>query len=365
MNKRQILLGVYRYGIALIIGTLVGSLFIAAKGEDPIFAYKVLVEGAFVGRAAVAQTLRWATPAILSGLAVTLAFRAGVSNMGVEGQLYVGALVSAMVGYSISLPPVIHTVFALLCGGLAGAAWELVPAYLKMKFGINEIVNTLMLNYVASLFTEYLVRVFIMGSSAAAVPSQVVTPQIAVTATLPKLMPPYQANIGLVLGIFMAVALYTFFRRTVKGYELDLAGRNPSFVQYGGVDVKKLTFSAFLASGFIGGLVGAVEILGVHYKFAAQFSSNLGFDGLLIALLARLNPLAVIPVGFLWGALRNGAYTMERMTSVSRMVIQVVQALFVLFITVDSGTISVVLEKVFRVRRTGLGTEEMKGGIQG
>ena len=155
-----------------------------------------------------------------------------------------GALVSAMVGYSISLPPVIHTVFALLCGGL-GAAWALVPAYLKMKFGINEIVNTLMLNYVASLFTE-LVRVFALWV-------HLLLPCLHewLLRRLPLLqhcqtMRLTKANIGLVLGIFMAVALYTFFRRTVKSYEIGRLPAGIKLCQYGGVDVKKLTFPHFL-----------------------------------------------------------------------------------------------------------------------
>ncbi|MBC7083361.1 MAG: ABC transporter permease [Firmicutes bacterium] len=355
--RNAVLTEAAKYVVALLLGMTIGGVLISFKGEDPVFAYKVLLEGALGGRAAIAQTLRWATPAILAGLATTIGFRAGVFNLGVEGQLYMGAFVAALVGYSVALPGRAHMIAALGAGALAGAAYSLLPAVLWMRYGINEVVNTLMLNYVAYLLTEYVVRVFIMSSSGSVVPLQIVTPEIAESARLPLLFPPYQANVGLFIGVLLAILVYFFFQRTVWGYELDIVGRNPAFAAYGGVSVRRLGMLAFIASGLVGGLAGAVEILGVHHKFAAQFSINLGFDGVLIALLAKNDPLGIIPVGLFWGILRNGAYSMERMTSVSRIVIQVVQALFVLFLTVDAG----VIRQMLRRRRALRGKPVQKG----
>lgn len=343
--KNQLLLEFIKYFIALFLGIIIGAILIILKGENPLVAYYMLFKGALGSRAALAQTLRWTTPAILTGLATAIGFRIGVFNLGVEGQLYIGALVAAIVGYAVPFANRVHAIVALLLGSLAGGLYALLPAILWMRYRINEIVNTLMLNYVAYLLTEYITRHFLMENSVSAVPKQIVSPEIANSAKLPLLMPPYQANIGFIVAIILALVLSYLFFRTSTGYTLNIIGQNPSFASYGGVNVRRLGTVAFIVSGMIGGLTGALEILGVHHQFAANFSVNLGFDGVLIALLAKTNPLGIIVVGFFWGILKNGALAMERMTSANKIVIQVVQALFVLFLTVDTGVVKQLLAK--------------------
>jgi simple sugar transport system permease protein len=347
--KNDLLLEIVKYVIALILGVSIGAIIIILKGENPFYAYYVLLKGALGGRAAIAQTIRWTTPAILAGLATAIGFRIGVFNLGVEGQLYIGALVAAVVGYAIPMANGVHAIVALLLGSLAGGLYSLLPAILWMRYKINEVVNTLMLNYVAYLLTEYITRSFLMGNSNSAVPRQIVSPEIANSAKLPLLMPPYQANVGIIIAVILAIVLYYFFSRTSTGYDLNIIGQNQRFAAYGGVNVRRLGTMAFIVSGIIGGLTGAIEILGVHHKFAANFSVNLGFDGVLIALLAKNNSLGIIFVGLFWGILKNGAFAMERMTSANRIVIQVVQALFVLFLTVDTGVLKRMLEKRMRL----------------
>lgn len=325
---------IVKYTAALIAVLVIGAIIIWAQGGDPLAALRAIFTGSLVGTGSIARTIRWVTPSILAGIAATVAFKSSVNNLGIDGQIYIGAFAAAMVGYAVSLPSVVHIPLTMAAAGLAATLFALVPAVLKMRFQVNEMITTLMLNYVALLLTEYLALRF-LGFDASHSPEQVATPPILDSAKLSLLFPPYQATTGIFVALFAALAAHVIYSYTVKGYELKQVGENARFAEQGGVKVASTYLLIFLLSGFIAGLTGAVEIMGPHGRFRPQFATNLGWDGIMIALIAKNNPLGVVVVGTIWGVIKNGAFAMERMTDTSRLVITLIQALFVLFVTVN------------------------------
>ncbi len=325
-----------RYFIAFALALAVGTFLIMGKGDNPLLVYRALLEGGIGNGPSLLQTLRWASPLILSGLANIVAFRAQIWNIGVEGQILTGALATAVVGSGMEgLPAFFHIPLALLAGAVAGALWALLPAVLYVRFRLNELVSTIMMNYIAALLTEYLVRFHLhepyQGTS---LPNWVATSEIMDSAKLPALFPPYQVNVGLFIAIGLALALSFAYRRSVPGYEADMIGLNRRFAQYGGVRTAQVMLMIFLVSGAIAGVTGATEILGAQYRFTSTFTSGLGFDGIMVALLAGNTPVGTMLAGSFVGALRNGALEVERMTDTNRAMITVIQSLVLMFFTV-------------------------------
>ncbi len=254
--------------------------------------------------------------------------------MGFEGQLYFGAYAAALFGFYVHLPKALHVTGCLLAAGAAGMLFALIPAVMKLVFHVNEMITTLMLNYIAILMTEYLTYI-VMGISAAGDSLALSTPPIEDTARLTNLIPKTNASTGILIAVGLVVVIYLVYRCTVVGYELKQVGENRRFARIGGVNVTKTFLAIFLLSGFVAGLCGSIEVQGTYGKFTASFSNNLGWDGIMIAMIAGNNPLTVLVVAVIWGILKAGSLHMERMCDVNRLTVLLIQALFVLFITVD------------------------------
>ncbi len=333
--KRQWIDETLKYLLILIIAAIIGAILILIKGEDPLKLAGEVFRYALGTRAGIASTLRWASPVILTGLGIAIAFRVGIGNIGVEGQLYVAALVTAILGYSLtSLAPLTLKIVAISGGMIAAALYALIPAFLLVKWRVNEILSTMMLNYVATWGTEYVVRAFFMESTAV-VPRLIATREILPEARLGQLMPPYDLNTSLIIGVVLCVLFYLMYRYTRLGYMLNTLGGNKRFARYGGLNITALTFLVFALSGAVGGIGGSAEILGIHRKFINGFSAGIGWDGLLVSLIAKNNPLGIIPAGLFWGLLKNSGFIVERISSVNRWTIYVLQAVIVLLVTAD------------------------------
>jgi len=331
----KLLSGASRYIIAILMAMMVGSLIILAREENPIEVYGALVSGAVGNPVELLQTIRWTIPLILGGLANIIAFRAGIWNIGVEGQLLTGALASAVTGYALQgLPGYIHIPLCLLAGVCMGMIWALVPAISFVFLKLNEIITTLMMNYIALLLTEYLIRYhFHMEYEGEGLPNWVTTPEIANTAKLAQLAPPSQLNTGIFFAIGLAILLSLVYRHFIFGYEADILGANRRFAQYGGIRTNRTFLVLFLASSALAGLTGAIEVLGAQYRFDSMFPKGLGFDGVMVSLLAGNSPLGAIPAGFFVGMLKNGSFVIERVTNINRAAVSVIQALILLFFT--------------------------------
>lgn len=325
---------IVRYVMSFIGVLVVGSILILIQGENPIRASALIVEGAFGSVTAFGNTLRWATPCLFTGAAAIVAFKSGVTNLGIEGQMYMGAIVSGYIGYAFELPAGIHAVVCLLGAGIAGAVWVLIPAFMRLFFQINEYVTTMMMNFIACLLADFFVVWYVIPSLGITSPT-IKTPDIAMGARLPNLIPGTSSSWGYIIGLLVAVAVYVLYKYTIKGYELKQVGENLMFAKVGGVNVKKTFLSIFVISGFVAGLCGGVEVTGGYNKYISNFSTSMGWEGIMIADISGHKPVALILVSLVWGALKTGAMYMERSTSLNRLTVNLLQMIFVLLVAVD------------------------------
>lgn len=317
--------------LSVLLALLVGSIFILIAGESPLEAYRVLIRESLFGTTNLARTLERATPLIFTGLAMAFAFRCGLFNIGAEGQLYVGAFAAAWVGFTFTgLPKVIHLPMAIGAGMMVGAFWAAIPGFLKARLGVHEVINTIMMNFIAYYLTDYLVLGPFHGPRWSPETARIVD-----TAALTRFLPPTRLSSAILIAI-VAVALTTFILwRTRLGYEIRAVGLSPKAAEYGGISIGKNMVLAMAISGAMAGLAGVEQILAVHGRFIQRFSPELGFMGIAVALLGRSHPVGVFFAGILFGALRTGGAAMDRMTDVPRELIVIVQALIILFVAAD------------------------------
>ena len=321
-----------------------GALILALAGYDPLEAYSALLVGAFGSKNAIANTLAKSTPLIFTGLAVAVAFRGGLFNIGAEGQLYMGAMAAALVGvYATGLPGLLQAALALLAAGVVGALWAGIAGYMKVKFRAHEVIVTIMLNYIAISLTNYLVNYPFKAEGS--VPR---TDAIPAGMQLTKLMPPNQVTTGIFIAILACIIMYWMFNRTVYGYEIRAIGLNEDAARTGGISIGKRVVLTMFLSGFIAALAGAVEVLGVHKYFVAGFSPGYGYDGIAVAVLAGNHPLGVIISALLFGSLRSGSMNLDRQTDVPTDVVVMIQALVIIFVAIPW-----VIRKVKLMRKRG------------
>lgn len=291
------LIGLVLASFAVIIGLLI------LVGVAPATALESLVRGAFGSARNLSMTLRETTPLLLAGVAVFLALRAGLFNIGVEGQFLVGAMSGAWAGLAIGGP--LGVVAAIVAGVLAGALWAYPAGAIKAYRGGHEVISTIMLNWVALLFTRWVVA----GPLKAQGQQSATTANLTDATRLPALTVAERLdlNVALVLGIALTAALAWWLRRTVAGYELSATGANPTAAKFSGVRVPQVTVRAMLASGAIAGLAGAAHVLAYEGRFYQGFSPGYGFDALGVALLAGSSPWGIVPSALLFGALNQGS----------------------------------------------------------
>ncbi len=278
---------------------------------------------------AIDRTLVYSTPYIFAGLAVALGFRSGLFNIGVEGQLFIGAMAATYIGYSIKgLPMLIHLPLALLAGALAGAIWSAIAGFLKAYTGAHEVVTTIMLNYVAFRLSDYMLTGPMKRSG-----FNPVSPPIEKSAWLPKLAPdPLRFHAGFFLALIAAYLVYWFLWKTTWGFEMRTVGSNPSAARYAGISVANNFILAMALSGALGGLAGTNEILGVNHFMAEAFSSGYGFDSIALALLGKSHPVGVVLASLLWGFLKAGATRMQSAAGVPIDIVQIVQGMVIVFV---------------------------------
>jgi len=314
--------------VAVIGAFLIGAIVLAATGYSPLEAYGTMLVGAFGDIYGIGQTLTQATPILFTALAFLIAFKCGLFNLGAEGQLIIGGLFAAVIGVTLNgLPVFIHLPLALLAGILGGAIWGFIPAILKAKLGANEVITTMMSSYVALYVTSYFVNYPLKAPGWV---SQTIP--IATSAELPRLLPVTQLSAAFFLSIAAAVATVYLLEKTTIGYEIRAIGLNPAAAENAGISTRKGLIFAFVISGAIAGLGGAGEILGVHRRFIDGFSPGYGWDGLAVALIGGLDPVGSIIAAILFGAIRSGGISMNVSTGVPLDIINVLQALVVLFV---------------------------------
>jgi ABC-type uncharacterized transport system permease subunit len=314
---------------AALLAFAMVSLVVSAAGYDVGHAAGALWSGSFGSAYSIfSGTLQRATPLIIVGLAVAVAFKAGVLNIGAEGQLLAGAAATITAGLTMaSWPGWISVPLELAAGMIAGAAWAGIAAVLKRRFGVLEVISTLMLNFVALYGVSYLVH----GPLQESTHTYPETLRLAGCARLPLIIPGQQLHVGFVIAVALAVVAYWYVRSTAGGFRIRLVGEGPiAAASAGRVNVEQVVFGSFLASGAIAGLGGAVQVTGVTYKLYELISPGYGYTAIAVALLARLNPLAVIVAGVFFGALEAGGAGMQRDAGVPAGFVYVIEALVIL-----------------------------------
>lgn len=314
--------------VAILFAFLAGALVLYVTGYSPVDAYSAMALGAFGDMFGIGQTLMQATPIIFTSLAFLVSYKAGLFNIGAEGQFLMGAIAAAFTGiYLEGLPWVIHVPLVLLASMIAGGLWGLIPAVLKSRFDAHEVITTMMLSYVAQYFTSYLVNYPLKAPGWV---SQTV--RLPVSAELVRILPPTQLSSGIYIAGIMVVLVWFLLRKTILGYELRAIGLNPSAAENAGININKGIIVSMVLSGAIAGLGGAVEIMGVHKRFIDGFSPGYGWDGLAVALVGGLDPFGSMLASILFGALRSGGMIMSRGTGVPMDINTLLQGLVILFV---------------------------------
>lgn len=317
--------------IAVALGFLTAALLVLATGKDPVQAGRALLQGAIGSPSAIAGTLSLATPLIFSALAFAVAFKGSMFNAGVEGQLLIGAFTSAVVGIGFDLPPPIHVPVMLAAGAAGGAAWAFLPAIWRVALGANEVVTTLMMNFIASALTDYFVLYPFRAPGQSG--SAIKTAPIAASAELPRIWPPYNVTIALPIAIVCGIVAWFALRRLVVGYEVRMVGTAPDFARASGIDPGRRRIGVMLVSGALAGLGGAAQVGGVFHAFVSPFAANLGFNGVLVALLAGNSAIGIPFAAAFISALQSGAITMELTTTISRYIVGALTAMIIVFVS--------------------------------
>lgn len=333
-RRRQLTDAVLIPILAVVSGLVVATFFVLLTPTPPLEAYRELFNAGFgceqLNRCAFFTTLERATPLILTGLSAVMAFRSGMFSIGQEGQFIVGATLAAWLGYAVHLPPVAHPLLILVVAMAGGAAYAFIPAILKVRLGVNEIISTIILNSIANLGMTYLVN-FPMRANQG---STAHTPRIDPTAELAEFLPGSHWGVGFLVALGAVLFVWVYLWRSASGYEQRMAGQAPAFARYGGIPSARAAIRGMLYSGALAGLAGAIEVVGVHHQVLQGFSSGLGFDGVMVAILGQAHPLGVTLVAILFAGVRLGAQIgLQVSSNIPRELGGVILALMILFVS--------------------------------
>ncbi len=333
------------------IATAYGSMFEGSIGNfGAIAAAFASGDSRAIGQSLypISESLATTAPYILAGLAVAVSFRCGMFNIGVEGQIFLGAIFATYVGYAFTgLPAIIHIPLAVLAGALGGALWAAIPALLKARAGAHEVITTIMLNYVAYRLTDWLLA----GPMQREGSTNPISPLILDTAKLPTLLPePARFHIGFFIALAVAFGVWWLLFRTTVGFEIRTVGANPDAARYSGMSVTRNLVLAMCLSGALAGLAGANQVLGLNHTLTTGISGGLGFDAIALALLGKSHPFGVVAAAFLFGVLRSGATKMQSIAGIPVDLISIIQALIIAFIAAPA-----IVRGLYRIKRGGDG----------
>jgi len=339
--------------LAVLSALIIGAVFIIfTEGFNAVLpAYRALFTGAFVGWSSISETLLVATPLILAGLSVALGFRAGLFNIGGEGQMTIGGLTAVLVGFSFDgLPGVVHLPLAILAGFLGGALWGFIPGVLRAKTGAHEVITTIMLNFIAFRTLDYVLKIPGIQQPDRFDP---ISKPVLASARMPKILGwlpidnagGLRLHLGFLIALAMAWVVYWLLFKSTLGFEFRAVGANPHAAKYGGMSVVVVTMLVMALAGGLAGMGGANETLGVLGRGSPGFTAQIGFDAIALALLGRSHPGGVVLSAVLFGALRAGGRTMQVQSEVGIDLIIIIQALIIVFIAAPE-----LVRAIYRVR---------------
>lgn len=352
METKKKLLSVSVPLLSVVLAFLIGALIIAFLGASPMDSLVYLFQGAFGSATNIGNTLVKATPLIFTGLCACFAYRCGVFNLGGEGQFIMGSITAIWVAAGWGIEGKGAAVIALMLGMAAGGLWGAIPGVLRIVRGLNEMIVSIMLNYVATLFMGYIYTLVLREGS---VPQTLPVPD---ATKLTRIIPGMRATSGLIIALALAAAVYYFLFYTSKGFQLRAVGLNPTASRFNGFPINKFILASFVVSGAIAGLGGAAELLGTQFRLMSGYGLGFGFDGVAIALIAQRNPIATVLVAYFFAVLRVGATTMQVGAGVPTSVIEIIQALVIVFAV--AGTALVRLPEIQQLLLPRSATKEEK-----
>lgn len=325
--------------------------FFSASGHAVWEAYKALIDGSIGSGGALRLTLERAAPLICAGLGVSLAFRAGLFNIGAQGQLLIGALFAGFIGFHFHWPVGLHLLAALIGALLGGALWGGIAGVLKARTGAHEVITTIMLNYVGRFVLVYFLakEIFQRPNS-----DNLLSPPVDDSATFPTILGMHS---GIVLAVLAALGIWWLLERSTLGFEMRAVGANPDAARTAGMSVSKVYISAMTIAGVLAGLAASMQVLGLQNSLTDQVGGTIGFDAITVALLGRATPLGTVLAGLLFGALSAGGLAMQGQAGVPPEMSQVLQALIVLFVAAPA-----LVRGLFRIRSRGSDNTVMATG---
>ena len=311
--------------LSILLAVVIGAIIMAFLGANPAVALQSLVMGAFGSKANIGTTLTKATPLIFTSLCACFAYKCGVFNLGGEGQFIVGSIAACYVTLMTGLTGVPAMLLALIAGAAAGGIWGFIPGFLKITRGQNEMIISIMFNYIATLLMGVVYTNWLREGS---VPQTAAVPK---ESQLPRLIPGMRMTWGFAIAIVLGILIYYFLYRTSGGFKLRAVGINATAARFNGFPVRRFVLMSFIISGAIAGLGGSAELLGTQFRLINGFAKGYGFDGVAMALIGQLHPIATILVAIFFAALRAGATTMQAATGVPTSVSDIIQALVIVF----------------------------------
>lgn len=317
--------------LGIVLGLLVSGILILISGVNPFVAYASIIRGAFGSPQAFSNVLVRSSPLLLGGVAVAVGIKTGVWNTGIEGYMYIGAIGATLVGvHDFGLPPILHILFCFLSAAVFAGLWGAIPGYLKAYKGVNEVTCTIMLNYVAIYLTNWIVSsVPGLAEIGAFYPMSLA---LSENACLPVLMKGTSLHPGPFIGIVVCIVFYFIINYTSFGYRTRMLGANPEGARYAGVNSKRQIMIMIIVGAIIGGVAGAIEVMGLKHRLYMEFVTNVGYESVAVALLAGGNSVGVIFAAFLFAALKAGGATMSIETGVSSSMNSIIIAMCMLFV---------------------------------
>lgn len=325
--------------LAIFLSFIIGSIFIIAAGKSPLVAYGALFQGSLFGLPRIGETLLKTTPLIFTGLSISFAFRAGLFNIGAEGQVVIGALFAVIAGYVFrDLPGILLVPAIIVSGAIGGALWAAIPGILKAKIGVHEVIVTIMLNYVSIHVSNYFIRTILNPSRLQGTEQKaysVMLPDHGRLTQLTDWIPAFDyssIHTGLLVAIACAFIIYFLLFKTTLGYELRSVGNNPFAAEYGGISISKNIVLSMVISGALAGLAGATTVAGLTFKIdQTSHSAGYGFTGIAVALVGKNHPLGVLASALLFGILANGATKMQ-IAGIPSEIVGIIQGIIIIFI---------------------------------
>jgi len=329
--------------ISIFVAFFLGAMLMLLFDKDPVAAYFALLKGALGSKFAISNTISNAIPLVFTGLTVAIGFRAGLFNIGAEGQLLIGALTAAWLGTLTGINGFLHIVIILFFASVSGALWALPPAIFKVKTGAHEVITTLMMSFIAIHFVELILRIFLKdpfsssGASKAISKSAEIINLGEIFPSIPTILE--NIHTGVFLSLSAAFLIWIFLNKTTWGYEIRSLGENPEASEFHGISKGKTITITLILGGMLSGIAGAIQIMAIQHKLYARSAVGLGFSGIAVALLANNHPLWVVPCALLFGALQSGAAQMQLVADVPIELAETIQGT-VVFVIATQGLVS-------------------------